>query len=89
MARKLLWDFGIHTDHLITARRPDPIIVNSSEKPSADADVKSSNDFAVRVDHRIRLKECEKKDEYLDLSRELKKTMEHAGDNYTNCDRCV
>ena len=46
-------------------------------------------DFAVPVDHRIKLKECEKKDKYLDLARELKKTMEHAGDNYTNCNWCV
>ena len=30
-------------------------------------------DFAVPVDHRIKLKECEKKDKYLDLARELKK----------------
>ena len=30
-------------------------------------------DFAVPADHRIKLKECEKKDKYLDLSRELKK----------------
>ena len=30
-------------------------------------------DFAVPTDHRIKLKECEKKDKYLDLSRELKK----------------
>ena len=27
----------------------------------------------VPVDHRIKLKECEKKDKYLDLARELKK----------------
>ena len=46
-------------------------------------------DFAVLADHRIKLKECEKKDEYLDLARELKKTMEHVGDNYTNCNWCV
>ena len=45
-------------------------------------------DFAVPADHRIKLKECEKKDKYLDLARELKKTMEHEGDNYTNCDWC-
>ena len=38
-------------------------------------------DFAVPADHRMKLKECEKKDKYLDLARELKKTMEHAGDN--------
>ena len=30
-------------------------------------------DFAVLADHRIKLRECEKKDKYLDLARELKK----------------
>ena len=30
-------------------------------------------DFPVPVDHRTKLKECEKKDKYLDLARELKK----------------
>ena len=30
-------------------------------------------DFAVPADHRIKLKECVKKDKYLDLARELKK----------------
>ena len=30
-------------------------------------------DFAVPADHRIKLKECEKRDKYLDLSIELKK----------------
>ena len=30
-------------------------------------------DFPVPADHRIKLKECEKKDKYLDLARELKK----------------
>ena len=30
-------------------------------------------DFAVPADHWIKLKECEKRDEYLDLARELKK----------------
>ena len=29
-------------------------------------------DFAVPADHRIKLKECEKKDKYLDFARELK-----------------
>ena len=45
-------------------------------------------DFAVPADHRIKLKECVKKDKYLDLARELKKTMEHEDDNYTNWDWC-
>ena len=39
----------------------------------------------VPTDHRIKLKEYEKKDKYHDLARELKKNLEHAGDNYTNC----
>ena len=29
---KLQWDFDIHTDHLITARRPDIIIINKKKK---------------------------------------------------------
>ena len=45
-------------------------------------------DFVVPADHRIKLKECEKKDKYLDLASELKKTMGRKGDNYTNCDWC-
>ena len=44
-------------------------------------------DFTVPADHRIKLKECEKRDKYLELAR-IEKTMEHEGDNYTNCDGC-
>ena len=80
---KLLWNFDIHTDHLISTRRPDLIIINKNKITCKIVD------FAVLADHRIKLKECEKKDKYLDLNRELKKTMEHTGDNYTNCNWCV
>ena len=66
---KLLWDFDIETDYLISARRPDTIIINKQKK---EEDFKIV-DFAVPADHRIKLKECEKKDKYLDLARELKK----------------
>ena len=45
-------------------------------------------DFAVPADHRVKLKEREKKDKYLDLARELKKTVEHESDVYTNCNWC-
>ena len=45
-------------------------------------------DFAVPASYRIKLKECEKKDKYRDAARELKKTMEHEGGNYTNRDWC-
>ena len=49
---KLLWDSDIQTDHLILAWRPDLIRICKSV------------DFAVRENHRIKLKECEKKDKY-------------------------
>ena len=75
---KLLWDFDIHTDHLILARRPE-LIINKKKRTCKIVN------FAVPADHRIKLKECENKDKYFDLARELQKTMEHAGDNYTNC----
>ena len=45
-------------------------------------------DFAVPAEHRIKLKECEKKDRYLDLVKELKKTLERENDNHTSRDRC-
>ena len=35
--------------------------------------IKENVDFAVPADHRIKLKECEKRDKYLDLAKELKK----------------
>ena len=63
---KLQWDFDIHTDHWISARRPDLIIIDQKKKFKIV-------DFAVPVDHRIKLKECEKKDKYIDLASELKK----------------
>ena len=66
---KLLWDFDMRTDHLISARRPDPILINKKKKKRLCKIV----DFAVPADHRTKLKECEKKDKFLDLARELKK----------------
>ena len=64
---KLLWDFNIQMDHLIPARRPDLIIINKKKR------ICKIVNFAIPADHRINLKECEKKDKYLDLARELKK----------------
>ena len=66
-SHKLLWDFNIQTGHLIPARRPDLIIINKRKR------ICKIIDFAVQADHRVNLKEGEKKDKYLDLARELKK----------------
>ena len=64
---KLLWDFDIHTDYLISARRPDLIIINKIKE--------NLQNFGLCCpsDQRIKLKEREKKDKYLDLTRELKR----------------
>ena len=82
-SHKLLWDFSIQSDHLIQARRPDLIIINKKERTCKIVD------FAVPADHRIKLKECEKKDKYLDLAREFKKTVEHESNDCANCDWCL
>ena len=42
-------------------------------------------DFTVPVDQRVKLNESEKKDEYQDLDREQKNTIEHEGDSDTKC----
>ena len=45
--------------------------------------------FVVQVEHRVKIKESEKRDNYKDLARELKKTMENDGEDDTNCDWCI
>ena len=55
-------------------RRPFWLFVERKEDMGVDyADDISLVDFAVPTNHRIKLNECEKKDKYLDLGRELKK----------------
>ena len=78
-AHKLLCDFDIQIDHLISARRPDLIIINKKER------ICRFVDFALPVDHRVKLKEWERRDKCLDFPRELKKNVEHESDDYTNC----
>ena len=58
---KLQWDYPI------SARRPDLIKINKKERTGKIVD------FTVLADHRIKLKQSEKKDKYFDLARELKK----------------
>ena len=53
---KLLWD--LQTDRMISARRPDIIIINKKKKKRTCRIV----DFAIPADHRAKLKESEKKD---------------------------
>ena len=53
----------------MSVRRPDLKIINTKKR------IFKIVDFAVPVDHRIKLKECEKREKYLDLARELKKLL--------------
>ena len=67
---KLLWDFDIQTDHLISARKPDLIIINKKKKKEENL---QNCGLCCPAYHRIKLKECEKRDKYLNLAREFKK----------------
>ena len=78
---KIPWDFKIQMDHLILARRPDLVIINKK------ITCRIVN-FRVPADHRVKLKESEKENKYIDLARELKKTVEHKSNGYTNCRWC-
>ena len=46
--------YGIQTDHLISARRPDLMIIKKKNCKIVN--------FAVSADHKVKLKENEKKD---------------------------
>ena len=67
---KLLWDFEIQMNHLRSARRPDRVIIIIKKMRTCRI-----VDFAVLSDNRVKLKEIEKKDKYLDLAWELKKLL--------------
>ena len=83
---KLLWDFDIQTDHLISVRRKD-------QTPTRQKKKKKNNywivNFAIAVDHRLKRKEREKRGKYAGLAREVKKTMEDENDSNTNCNWCA
>ena len=53
---KILWDFQIQSEHLISIRRLDLIITNKKNKNCRIVE------FAVPADHRVKLKEIEKRD---------------------------
>ena len=64
---KLLRGFEVETDHLILARRLGLVKVNKKMRTCRIVD------FGVSANHRVKLKESEKKkDNYFDLAKELK-----------------
>ena len=57
-----LWDFAIETDNLISAKRPDFIIINKKKPRTCRI-----GDFAFPADIIVKLKERRKKDKYHNL----------------------
>ena len=62
---KIPWYFEIETDHLIPARRPNQGITNKKKENLPNS----------RLSHpgKVKIKENENRDKYLNLARELKK----------------
>ena len=59
---KILWDFNIHTDRVIEARRPDIVVVDKFNSETTIIDV------AIPGDFRVKDKELEKIEKYQDLA---------------------
>ena len=66
---KLLWDFDIQTDHLISARRLELIIITIKKEQKKKRTYKIV-EFAAPTDLRIKLKENEKKKKCQEIARE-------------------
>ena len=60
---KILFDSEIQTNHSILTRGPDLVLVNNKERN------------CCLVNYKVKMKECEKIDKYLDLAREQKKNL--------------
>ena len=76
-------------DHLNSTRWPDLVIFNKKKKKRKKEKKKRTHrilDLDVPADYWVKLKESEKRDKYLDLARELKKTVQPESDGNTNCD---
>ena len=73
---KIPWNLVMQMDHLIPASH-----INSQQKKRTCR----IEDLVVPAIHRVILKGSEERDKYLDLTRELKKTMEHESDGDTIC----
>ena len=74
MSKKFKFD---HTNKWYM-HNPAAVLKNDTHKPLGQQQQQKKRickivDFAVTADHWIKLKECEKKDKYLDFARELKK----------------
>ena len=72
---KLFWDFDIQRDPRISARQPDLVIIKKKKKEKKRTC--KIVDFAVPDDHRVKLKEREKKGKYLDIDNIFQQAQAH------------
>ena len=79
------YNFEIQTDHLIPARRPNLVIIKKKKNKENCQRV----NFSVPAGHRVKLKESKKRDKYMNLTKELKKTMKHEVAGDTNSIWCT
>ena len=77
---KIFSNQEIKTDHLFLARS-DIVLINKKNELSVN--------FTNPMDHWGKMKESKKIDEYLDLARELEKTVENEGDRNISCSWCT
>ena len=64
---KILWNYTIHTDHVIEAIRPDMVIIDMTKNECIIID------FGCPFDSRIEEREKDKMRGYNNLKRELKR----------------
>ena len=69
---KIIWDFGLQTDHQIAVRRSNLVLINKKKR------ICHLVDLTVPADHRREMKEGKMIDKYLDLARELIKSVERS-----------
>ena len=67
LENNLLWDYNIQTDHQISARRPDLVVINKQEQTCQVIDIPVPEYTAVKA------KKEEKLEKYQDLAREIQK----------------
>ena len=70
---KSLWNFKLQTYHPEFARKRDPVIISKILLGFFFQRTYRIVDFAIPVNHRVKIKENEKRNKYFDLPRQLRK----------------
>ena len=70
MIYEVLWNFEILRNQQILARKSDIVLIHKKKKRKNTFHLM---DFVVPVDYKVKIKEIETINEYLDLARELGK----------------